>query len=578
MRNKLPLRRLLSLTLVAGLHVASSASAAEVKNVIVLIPDGQSTSIQTLGRWFRGEPLALDEMGAGTMATWMVNSITTDSAPAATAMATGYKSTDKFISVGPIEATALTTYQLPDGIPWLDNDQKWNWFSYRPLATVLEGAKRQGKATGLISTSRITHATPAGYGAHVDSRSLENDIAEQLVYQNLDVVFGGGWDRMLPTPDGSRTDGENLLEVLKARGYQWVENKAQLALLSGGRAWGLFAKEAMLPDIDRRFVCEQTPPVCDEPTLAEMTAKAIDLLALDEDGFILMIEGSQVDWAGHNNDPAYMMHDFLAFDDAVRVALDFAKANPDTIILAAPDHNTGGLSLGNRSTDNSYVSVSVEQLLDPVRGMKTTSGYIRAQLGETPTSGDIKEAVSNYWGIALSDEEVAAIVEEAKSVGYAYAIANIVSKGHTVFGWTTYGHTGEDVPFWSYGASAPVGHIDNTDFAWTVAEVFGLNLNLGDPAGLNQALFVDVKDQFSNTTSNVPSANPVLTVVRNRGQQFDLPANKDYLIWRAGKSPAKYCKLDGVIIYAPKADDSKGRWFAPQTAIDVIRTPGLCNR
>ncbi len=576
MRNQLPLRGLLSLTLVAGLQIASSASAAEVKNVIVLIPDGQSTSIQTLGRWFRGEPLALDQMGAGTMATWMVNSITTDSAPAATAMATGYKSTDKFISVGPIEATALTTYQLPDGIPGTTDDEQWNWFSYRPLATVLEGAKSRGKATGLISTSRITHATPAGYGAHVDSRSFENDIAEQLVYQNLDVVFGGGLDRLLPKElTGSREDGENLLEVLKARGYQWVENKAQLAALTSGRAWGLFAKEAMLPDIDRQFVCEQTL-VCDEPTLAEMTAKAIELLAQDEDGFILMIEGSQVDWAGHNNDPAYMLHDFLAFDDAVRVALDFAKANPDTMILAAPDHNTGGLSLGNRSTDNSYVRVTVEQLLDPVRGMKTTSGYIESQLESPPT--DIKEAVSTYWNIALSDEDVAAIVEEEKSVGYAYAIANIVSKGHTVLGWTTYGHTGEDVPFWSYGTSAPVGHIDNTDFAWTVSEVFGLNLNLSDPAGLNQALFVDVKDQFSNATSNLPSANPVLTVVRNPGQQFDLPANKDYLIWRAGRSPAKYCKLDGVIVYAPKADDGKGRWFASQKAIDVIRTPGLCNR
>lgn len=574
-RHPLPIRGLLSLTLIAGLQMASSALAAEVKNVIVLIPDGQSTSIQTLGRWFRGEPLALDEMGAGTMATWMVNSITTDSAPAATAMATGYKSTDKFISVGPIEATALTTYQLPDGIPGLD---KWNWFSYRPLATVLEGAKRQGKATGLISTSRVSHATPAAYAAHVDSRSLENDIAEQLVYQNLDVVFGGGWDRLLPTSTGgSRTDGEDLLAVLNTRGYQWVTTSADLANLTSGRAWGLFAKGAMLPDIDRQFVCDKTL-ICDEPTLAEMTAKAIELLAQNGDGFVLMIEGSQVDWAGHNNDPAYMLHDFLAFDDAVRVALDFAKANPDTMILAAPDHNTGGLSLGNRSTDNSYVSITVEQLLNPVRGMKTTSGYIAAQLGKTPTTEDIKDAVSTYWDVMLSDDEVAAIVEEAKSVGYAYAIANIVSKGHTVLGWTTYGHTGEDVPFWSFGAGAPVGHIDNTDLAWTVADAFGLNLNLGDPAGLNQALFVDLGATFSNTSSNVPSVNPVLTIIRNPGQQFDLPANKDYLIWRAGKAPEKVCKLDGVIVYAPKADGGQGRWFAPQTAIDVIRTPGLCNR
>lgn len=577
MRHQLPIRGLLSLTLIAGLQMASSTLAAEVKNVIVLIPDGQSTSIQTLGRWFRGEPLALDEMGAGTVATWMVNSITTDSAPASTAMATGYKSTDKHISVGPIPKGALTTYQLPDGIPGETDADKWNWFSYRPLATVLEGAKRQGKATGLVSTSRVSHATPAGYAAHVDNRSLENDITEQLVYQKLDVVFGGGWDRLLPKTIGSRDDGEDLLAVLKARGYQWVENKDQLAALSRGKAWGLFARGAMMPEIDRKFVCEQTL-VCDEPTLAEMTAKAIELLANDDDGFVLMVEGSQVDWAAHNNDPAYMLHDFLAFDDAVRVALDFAKANPDTMILAAPDHNTGGLSLGNRSTDNTYVSVTVEQLLDPVRGMKTTSGYIEAQLGEEPTTEDIKGAVKTYWNVALSDDEVDAIIEEAKTVGYAYAIANIVSKGHTVFGWTTYGHTGEDVPFWSYGASAPVGHIDNTDFAWTVAGAFDLNLDLSAPTGLNQALFVDVGATFSNTSSVGDAANPVLRIVRNPGQQFDLPANKDYLVWRAGKSPEKYCKLDGVIVYAPKADGGKGRWFAPQTAIDVIRTPGLCNR
>jgi alkaline phosphatase len=89
---------------------------------------------------------------------------------------------------------------------------------------------------------------------------------------------------------------------------------------------------------------------------------------------------------------------------------------------------------------------------------------------------------------------------------------------------------------------------------------------------------VDVGATFSNTSSVGDAANPVLRIVRNPGQQFDLPANKDYLVWRAGKSPEKYCKLDGVIVYAPKADGGKGRWFAPQTAIDVIRTPGLCNR
>ena len=579
-RHQLAFRGLLSLALVAGLQISSGTLAAEVKNVIVLIPDGQSQSIQTLGRWYRGERLALDEMGAGTMAAWMVNSITTDSAPAGTAMATGYKTTDKFISVGPIKDNALSTYKLPDEVPGATDADKWNWFSYRPLATVLEGAKGQGKAVGLVATSRVTHATPAGYASHVDNRSLENDIAEQLVYQNLDVVFGGGWDRLRPTPTGSRTDGEDLMAVLKARGYQWVETKDQLKTLSSGKAWGLFAKGAMMPDLDRRYRCEEEniPQACNEPTLAEMTQKAIELLSKNENGFFLMVEGSQIDWAGHANDPAYMLHDFLAFDDAVRVALEFAKLNPGAMLLAAPDHNTGGLALGNRSVNWTYTDITVEDLLDPLKGMKTTAEFIAGTLPEEgPTPGEIQAAVSKYWGIELSDDDAAWIIEYEKDpdvFGFGYAIATVVSERHTVLGWTSHGHTGEDLPFWSYGANAPVGHIDNTDFAWTVAKAFGLNLDLDDPNGLNQTLFVDVAATYSNTTASGDSANPVLQV----GRRFYLPANKDYLIWRPNRSAEYHCKLDGVVVYAPKADDGKGRWFAPREAIDIIGTPERCFR
>jgi alkaline phosphatase len=432
--------------------MASSASATEAtaKNVIILIPDGMSQSIQTLGRWYRGESLALDEMGAGTMAAWMVNSITTDSAPAGTAMATGYRTTDKFVSVGPIEATALSTYRLPEGIDW-------DWYSYRPLATVVEGAKHLGKATGLISTSRITHATPASFGAHVEARSMENDIAEQLVHQNLDVVFGGGWDRLLPAPEGSRTDGENLLQVLQDRGYQWVETKSQMDALTSGRTWGLFAKSAMMPDIDRQYLCNEAfdMQACSEPTLAEMTTKAIELLSQNDNGFVLMVEGSQIDWAGHANDPAYMLHDFLAFDDAARVALDFAKANPhDTLILAAPDHNTGGLALGNATVHWTYTDITVEDLLDPIKGMQTTAQLMARDLPPQPTPGDIQAVVQQYWGIELSvkdAEDIIAYETDPDVFGFGYAISKIVSERHTILSWASHGHTGEDLPFWSYG-------------------------------------------------------------------------------------------------------------------------------
>ncbi len=588
-RQKNLLRGLLSLTLIAGLQIPSSAWATDVKNVIVLIPDGMSQSVQTLGRWYRGAPLALDEMGAGTMAAWMVNSITTDSAPAATAMATGYKTSDKHIGVGPIPDGALTTYRLPDGIPGATDAEKWNWIAYRPLATVLEGAKQQGRSVGLVATSRVTHATPAGYAAHVENRSQENDIAEQLVYQNLDVVFGGGWDRLLPRPAGSRTDGENLEAVLLGRGYHYVKTAAELNSLRSGKAWGLFASGAMMPEIDRQYRCEKEniTQACNEPTLAEMTGKAIELLSQNNNGFFLVVEGSQTDWAGHANDPAYMLHDFLAFDDAVRVALDFAKANPGTMILAAPDHNTGGLSLGNYRTNWTYVDISVEDLLDPIRGMQTTAEFIARKLPENPTAADIQGAVRQYWGITISEEDAEWIIEYEKHpdvFGFGYAIGTVVSERYTVLGWTSHGHTGEDVPFWSYGTNAPVGHIDNTDFAWIVADAFGLNLNLGDPAGLNQTLFVDVKERFSNTRfSNISLAgnaeNPVLRIISNASHHFDLPANKDYLIWHRTNTPAQPCKLSGVIVYTPNADDGRGRWFAPQDVIEVLNAPWwLCAR
>jgi alkaline phosphatase len=247
---------LLAPAIAGALLFASGAFATPVKNVIVLIPDGNHTSIQTLARWYRGERLAVDEMGAGTMSTDMVNSVITGSAAAGTAQSTSYKTTVRFLGIGPRPDDALSTYQLPASIPRTDEEARWNWLAYRPMATVLEGAQRVGKATGLVSTSRVTHATPASYAVHVDDRGKDNEIMEQLVHQDLDVVFGGGWRHLLPEGDargGRRTDGEDLLEVLAERGYQTLTTAAELDALTGGRAWGLFASSHMMPELDRRF-------------------------------------------------------------------------------------------------------------------------------------------------------------------------------------------------------------------------------------------------------------------------------------------------------------------------------------
>jgi alkaline phosphatase len=180
----------------------------KIKNVIVLIPDGCSQSVETLSRWYSGQPLEVDDMATGTVSTYATDSVVTDSSVALIAFATGYKTTYCFLSIGPSNSTVLSTLEMPP-----------EKLQYRPLATVLEASKLRGKATGLVATSRVTHAMPAGFAFHVDNRDNETQIAEPMVYENVDVVFGGAASYLVPKADGGkRTDGENLTKVLLKRG------------------------------------------------------------------------------------------------------------------------------------------------------------------------------------------------------------------------------------------------------------------------------------------------------------------------------------------------------------------------
>ena len=361
------------------------------KNVIVLIPDGCDESVQTLARWYKGDDLQVDSMQGGSVKIHMANSVITGSAAASTAFATGHKTTVKFLGVGPRTSDLLPSV-VPTAAP------------YAPVASVLEAAKMAGKATGLVATSRVSHATPAGYACHIPDRNQPNDIMEHEVYNNVDVVFGGGARHLISeaytttfgaTWGPKRTDGQNLMQVLLDRGYQFVDNKDDMAALTSGKVWGLFDDSHLEPDLDR----EDNQPT--QPTLVEMTEKAIELLSQDRDGFFLMVEGSQVDWAGHNNDPIYMVTDFLAFDAAVEAAVDFAKQDGNTIVLAFPDHNTGGMTIGNRSLNGAYTSVSEDDLIGPLMGMTCTSQELVARMNGAWDVASIQAAVLEHWGIDL---------------------------------------------------------------------------------------------------------------------------------------------------------------------------------
>jgi alkaline phosphatase len=574
---------LMVVALLAGSR-AHARSWPRVRSVIILIPDGCSNSIQTLARWYRGEALALDGIQVGAVKTHMANSVIPGSAAAATAFATGHKTSVRFLSVGPRTSDLLSTMD-PNTLPE----------AYKPIATVLEGAKLRGKALGLVATSRITHATPAAFASHVHDRGMDNEIMEHLVYQDLDVVLGGGKRHLYPRggidldaddlPDdltgdgipetgGRRADGENLFDVLFDRGVQFVETKAGMDAVHSGRLWGLFNENHMRADMDRS---EFAPH---EPSLAEMATKAIELLSRDPEGFFLMIEGSQIDWAGHANDPGYMVNEFLAFDDAVKVALDFARADGRTLVLAHPDHDTGGLHIGHYDSRAPYTATSVERLIGPLKGMKlTASGVItKAREIQSPfhrySDADLIAAVQQWWGLTLSQKDVDEIRALGQSVGASYALARVISANRTELGWTTHGHVGGDVPLWAFGPDRPVGLKDNTELAKIVAGAYGFDLDR-----IDAALFIDAEQAFGRyatvSLDESDAANPVLVVhtSRRRGfrrieKEYRLPCGKDLL-----HTGDRAVRLRNIVVIAPMArgDVLPAKVFIPRDAVTYIR-------
>ncbi|MCJ8008782.1 alkaline phosphatase [Lederbergia wuyishanensis] len=387
------------------------------KNVIFMIPDGFSTSYATNYRLYKGKEAVWDSMLVGMHRTYSANSPVTDSAAAATAMATGFKTDNGMISMS------------PDG---------------KKLKTILEAAKEAGKGTGLVATSTITYATPAAFAAHVPSRKQESEIAVQYMDNEVDVILGGG-----------RKYFNSILERGKEKGYEIVTNKMELSnVQTPQKLLGLFAGEGMVPELDRHMTSE--------PSLDEMTKVALRILKQNKKGFFLMVEGSQIDWAGHDNDAAWAMKDIEAFEKAVATALDFAKKDKNTLVVIAGDHDNGGMSVG------AYDKYDAK--LDVLRNVKSSGRYMEMQLDKNRRNA--KEIMKKYAGIDLTKEEINTIEQADKPVK---AINRIVSE-RALIGWTTSQHTGVDIPVYAYGPGSQIfrGLQENTELPKLMARVMNI--------------------------------------------------------------------------------------------------------
>jgi alkaline phosphatase len=431
----------------------------------------------------------------------------------------------------------------------------------RPLASLLEGARLQGKAVGLAVTCRVTHATPAAFYAHVPSRKQESDIMLQGVYQGMDVVLGGGLGYLLPkNQKGKRKDGLDLSQVLKKKDYTLVRTAQELAKVTKGRVFGLFSKSHMAAELDRA----QLAPT--EPSLAKMTEKAIQLLSQDPDGFFLMVEASQVDWAAHANDPAHLLGDMAAFDQAAAVALDFARKNPDTLLVVLSDHATGGMALGNKRSNQDYGATNRDRLIAPLKAMKVTAPTLWKSLGPDPTPASLKKAVKEQWGCQLNDSQAKEILDYAawakrqgKGKSGFDGLGEVVSRDFTIVGWTTHGHVGDQIPLYAAGPAAPIGLLDMAGVGRHLAEAMGIDL-----AELNARLFNDAATAFGPQAVSLDQSdgNRPAVLIKHKGRAARLPVNTNLL-----KMGGKTLQLEGLVIWDAKHQKA----YIPRQAIELIK-------
>lgn len=294
----------LSLPAAAHARPLNRARAAKARNLIFLVSDGMSTGTLTLA------DLMIQELHARRSNWWgmfgregvrrsmvetaSANSMVTDSAAASTAWAIGER-----VNSGAIGFT-------PD---------------QRMPEPILHQAKRAGKATGLVSTATLSHATPAGWACNVPTgRGDETNIARQMMERNYDVLLGGG--RRFYT-DETLALGTDFTNVFTR------DELLALPADHTGRLAGIFNRGHMSYELDRTG---------DEPHIAEMTRVAIERLARHQGGFVLQVEGGRIDHAAHANDAGALIHDQMAFDDALGVALAFAENRDDTLVIATTDH------------------------------------------------------------------------------------------------------------------------------------------------------------------------------------------------------------------------------------------------
>lgn len=522
-----------------------------VKNVILMIPDGTSLATISLARWVQwytqpDKPnLYIDPYICGTVRTHSSNAPIGDSAPTTSCYMTGQPSRTGYVA----------TYPLSD--PQNDIYPTDSTRAYQPMTTVLEAAKiLKGKATGLVFTCEFPHATPADCSAHSYNRSKYEWIAPQMAHNNLNVVLGGGTS-LLPAESEA---------YLKEKGYGVYKNNLQgMRSHKGDNLWALFGKKEMDYDLDR--------DTTQQPSLEEMTRKAIEKLSTHKEGFFLMVEGSKIDWAAHANDPVGMYSDMLAFDRACGAALDFAHRDGQTAVIIVPDHGNSGISIGKLECKG-YDKLTKDQLFFQLSQYKLTAEGFARMLNSRPAS-EVQDIFRTYAGFELSDDELNALnhckdyknspvplaersPNKVAASLYSSSMTTFMARlmsAHTCIGFTTDGHTGEEVLMAAYHpqGNRPTGMLTNIELNHYLCALFGMTHDTLEE--LNRANFAPHTEVFKGLSYRIiPSTEkggvPTLLVEGKKKQMHVTPFSN--LVTLGRKKNQETIQLNSVVVYVDK--------------------------
>ncbi|WP_320175488.1 alkaline phosphatase [Maridesulfovibrio sp.] len=472
--------------------VAATAFAGAPKYVFYFIGDGlgptQRMAAELYNKMEKNDAEAKLLMNtfpqSALVTTYSDNTLITDSAAGGTALACGFKTTNGYLG------------KLPDGTD---------------IKSVAEAAKENGYAVGIITTTRLTHATPAAFSSHNPDRNAENAIAVDQADSGFDFFAGGGYRHYVAKDNAQglkskRKDDVDVVKMFADQGYKtFVGDSTRDAFRAykakkGEKVFAALTYSHLPYEVERRNSKMTENKL---PALYELTEKAVQSLSAQEKPFFLMIEGGRIDHAAHAHDAKSTILDTIAMDDAVKVAYDFYQKHPEeTLIVTAADHETGGVALGISMDSKGYflnlkelekVQVSAEDNLDKYYNKLCAKesdlkkrhaafiAYAEKEWGLTDRTAAEDKILAD--AMVVQDKNQNLPEDKQTNYGYAYtptmvAVTDLISQRARMF-WTSFVHTGTFIPATSIGVGSEKfnGFIDNTDIPNRMAEVMEVKLS-----------------------------------------------------------------------------------------------------